>query len=425
MLDRHRIYLYQNYLLYGIAFFMPLFPRIVPLLILAFGALSVYAILRGFSRAQLSEISVLLIGYYLLHVAGMVWTENIERGLFELEVKLSLLAFPLAFVGFKFVNTTNYTNVLRMFLFGTLAACVICIAQSAYQYFFMHERYFVFFTSGFSFILHPSYMAMYVLFSMAVLCYLEWPVIHRHRPAKSLVNVFLLLFLSVCVVLTASKIGFIMLVLTGITVMVLLLRDYPVKWVPIAMFIVVASVIGWLFQSSPILRERIMLVVQIAKGDKEVRPDSRESTAARALIYETAWEAVTTQPWYGRGTGDHQEALDQLYLQKGYSQPLKRRYNAHNLLLQSWLTLGIPGLVLILGIFILMFIQSISTREWIYIAFTSLFFLISLTESSLNVQAGVTFFSFFAVLFSRRAMSIGALGGEDDLEQEVSVSSQG
>ena len=38
LLDRHKVFLSQNYLLYAIAFFIPLIPRLVPVFIVLLGA---------------------------------------------------------------------------------------------------------------------------------------------------------------------------------------------------------------------------------------------------------------------------------------------------------------------------------------------------------------------------------------------------
>lgn len=403
-LARHNIFVYQNYLLYAITFFIPLFPKIVPLFIILFGALSLFAIVKGYSRAEMSEVSVLLIIFYGLHVSGLIFTENLDRGFFDLEVKLSLLVFPLVFVGFKFLNTTNFNNTLRLFLYGTMAQALISLAQSSYKVLIMDMPYYHFLTSRYSFMLHPSYLALYLIFSMLILAYLEWPLIKSANLRRTLLNIGIMIFLSICVMLCGSKIGFIMWVVIAMMLTILLVREARRKWVPIVGLVVVCSILGGVFQAAPALNNRILNVLRVAQESK-VSPDAAESTAVRVLVYVSSWEIVSSQRWYGQGTGDFQDELDAVYTEKGYVKAKERHFNAHNVFLQSWISLGIPGLVTIIGIFIVMLQQAFKTREWIYIGFTTLFFLISMTESSLNVQAGVVFFSFFTVLFSRRALS--------------------
>lgn len=404
LFDQHRIFLYQNYLLYAIAFLLPVTPKIVPLLIVVFGLLSFYAIFKKYSRAHLSEVSILLALLFLLHVVGMFYTSNTNRGLFDLEVKLSLIVFPLVFIGFKFVNTTNFKTTLRMFLFGSVAAAVICLGQSSYEYFINDMPYYYFLTSRFSVIIHQSYFAMYLIFSMLILAYLAWDQLKENGWKNRILNLLLMLFLSLCVILTGSKTGFIIWVIVVFGMVAFLVKEMTHKWIPILGLMVLTSLVGVIFREAPLLQSRIVNVLQITQNE-EVNPLATESTEVRYLVYSSAWDIINSQPWYGMGTGDFQDELDKIYEERGYKFAHARHLNTHNQFLQSWIALGIPGVTLILGIFIVMFQQALKNRDWLYVGFTTIFLVISLTESSLYMQAGVVYFSFFAVLFARKSQS--------------------
>lgn len=403
-LERHRIFLYQNYLLYAIAFLLPCAPRLTPMLILGFGVLSIYAIVRGYSRVQMTEVGVFFILFFCLHLLGMTFTENQSRGWFDLQVKLSLIAFPIMFIGFKFLNKTNFDNTLRAFLYGTLAAGIFCLAQSAYSVLIEGKAYYYFLTSRFSVIIHQSYFSMYLVFSIIVLAYLEWPLFMNRSWKRNMANALLLVFFTVCVVLSGSKIGMISWFAITMLLTWALIREFERKWIPILGLIIITSLIGVLFQSAPLLQSRVMNVLKIAQG-QNVAPDSKESTAVRTLVYSSSWSVIAEQPWYGQGTGDFQDALDAEYLDKDFAVAAERHLNAHNLFLQTWISLGIPGVMTLTGIFLLLFQQAFRHRNFPFLGFTLLFLLISLTESALNMQAGVVFFAFFAILFARRTMN--------------------
>ena len=82
LLDRHKVFLSQNYLLYAIAFFIPLIPRLVPVFIVLLGALSIFAIVKKYSRVNLGEVSTLMILLFLLHIIGLTYSKIwIEDGL--------------------------------------------------------------------------------------------------------------------------------------------------------------------------------------------------------------------------------------------------------------------------------------------------------------------------------------------------------
>ncbi len=121
----HRVYVkFQNWSLMAISFCIPLVPKLVPVLLFIFASLSITALIKGYiGELRLPKLGILLIGLYVLHVIGMLFTENVDRGLFDLEVKLSLLALPISFIGYGNLDKVHYEKILRAFLIGiTLAA---------------------------------------------------------------------------------------------------------------------------------------------------------------------------------------------------------------------------------------------------------------------------------------------------------------
>ena len=403
-LDRHKVFLFQNYLLYAIAFFIPLLPRLVPVFIILLGGLSIFAIIKKYSRVNLGEISTLMILLFFLHLLGLAYSENLDRGWFDIEVKLSLFAFPVAFVGFRFVRETNFKRVVLMFIYGTSFASLFCLAASSYKYFVLDLPYYHFITTRFSIIVHPSYFALYLIFSILALAALK-PSYFVKSKWNSFFNFLFMVFLSIILVLTGSKTGFIMWIILAVLITVSRVKTAKYKLIPILSLIMVFSTIGIIFQSAPLLQSRIVNVLNVAQSDN-LDPKAVESTEVRALIYSSAFEIVTHQDWYGNGTGDFQDVLDAEYAKKKYMQAADKHLNAHNLFLQIWIALGIPGIAMVIGIFILMFITAFKSGESLYQGFTLFFLIISLTESTFYVQAGIVFFSFFAVLFERRARTI-------------------
>jgi len=392
---------WQHYLLVGLAFFIPFFPRIVPLLISVLFVLSAYSFFRFRKQFVLNEVAILMAIYYGLYCLGLSFTENIDRGLFDLEVKLSLLAFPLIFLVVQPLNKTVFERILRSFMYGTFAQAVVSLLRSTWAFAETGDQN-SFFVKEFSQLLHPNYFSLYLVFSIVILCFLQWPKIKTGLSAKQFVTMLAILFACVCVILTGSKSGLIMLLGTAFVIVVYLVRDMKHKWMPIVGALVLTSLLGTIIEQSPVLKSRLQSALDIVSIET-LQPTTNESTATRVLIYKTGWNLAITQPWYGQGTGDFQDAMDVQYHKQGFTFPLERHLNAHNAFLQTWISLGIPGLVMFIGLFIVMLNQSLRAGQRTYFAFLALFAMISMTESSMNVQAGVVFFSFFALLFSYRA----------------------
>ena len=405
MLSAEHILKYQNWSLMAISFCIPLLPRLVPVLLVLFAILSISTLIKGYRRVEVTEVGILLIGLYALHVLGLFYTENIDRGLFDLEVKLSLLALPISFIGYGYSDKENYEKILRAFMFGAILAVLYCLAQSAYKVFVMDAKYFYFLSKRFSVIVHQSYFAMYLVFAIVILTYLEWPVFRKHSLTRTFLTIATLIFLSIAIILTGSKIGFIMWVIILVAITVFLIKELRQKWMPIALLMGLLSVGLAFIQSTPELKTRILKVIRLTDGQlAQDATGNIESTAARFLVYKTVGDVLIDQPWYGSGTGDFQDVLDAAYEKRGYTNLKERHLNAHNQFFQSWIGLGIPGVVLMFSIFVVIFQHAFSSNERVYLGFAALVALISLTESMLNVQAGVVFFSFFVMLFSRHTL---------------------
>ena len=68
--------------------------------------------------------------YYLLHIAGMAWTENTSAGLFDLEVKMALLVFPVALYFFpsRFITSALLRKTLTAMISGCFFSAVISMS---------------------------------------------------------------------------------------------------------------------------------------------------------------------------------------------------------------------------------------------------------------------------------------------------------
>jgi hypothetical protein len=87
----------------------------------------------------------------------------------------------------------------------------------------------------------------------------------------------------------------------------------------------------------------------------------------------------------------------------------EKKLNAHSQLFQTTIAIGIPGLILLLLLFALPIVWGIRRQFGFLVLFACLFFVNMIPESMFQLQAGVTFFSFFYSLFlfsiDRRCLS--------------------
>jgi O-antigen ligase len=98
------------------------------------------------------------------------------------------------------------------------------------------------------------------------------------------------------------------------------------------------------------------------------------------------------------GTGDIKDELKKVYKEREYIYPYERNYNAHNQYLQTWAALGTIGLLSLLGIFGLCVLEGLFRGNYFFFLLTVNVAVACVTESILEVQAGVVFLTFFVAL---------------------------
>ncbi len=109
------------------------------------------------------------------------------------------------------------------------------------------------------------------------------------------------------------------------------------------------------------------------------------------LDYQNILDACYSQNWdkYGIKTS---EGIDPVFLQS--------HFNPHNEFLQTWIETGILGLLAILASISLAIKIGLQKRNYLYLAFTILFFICCLTESMLTRQKGIVLYALFNSLFA-------------------------
>lgn len=65
--------------------------------------------------------------FYLAHIIGVIYSSDFKSGLFDLEVKLSILFIPLIAIFITEKVRINYRLVLKLFVFGNFLASIICL----------------------------------------------------------------------------------------------------------------------------------------------------------------------------------------------------------------------------------------------------------------------------------------------------------
>jgi O-antigen ligase len=172
------------------------------------------------------------------------------------------------------------------------------------------------------------------------------------------------------------------------------------KWAIASSIVLIAA--AFLFPSS---RTRIIETIDEVRSINTMV--NNKQTNHRVYLWRYGAEVIQENFWLGTGTGAADDALNEKLEnceapfwngQRTYTLS-EKNYNYHNAFIQHFAAHGIVGFLLFSLMFIGPFIYFRGRLEPLAAAFLVLSLISFLTESMLERQAGVLFFSFFYSLF--------------------------
>jgi O-antigen ligase len=338
-----------------------------------------------------NNVALLFIGFYVLHLIGLTYTQNRESGLFDIQVKFSLLVFPLVFAT-KPIAKPEMKNVFFAFIAGAIVSSFILLTRAIYTYVVNGENNF-FYQEFSSYLIHPSYLSMY--FNLAI-AWLLIQVLNKSfiQTYSTAYSCLIILFFSFVIVLLSSKLGLIVLILQFIGFLVFFIisrKKYILGGAGLLLILISAySVITFV----PAIRDRVHNAVIAISATTDSEKDS-ESTAVRLLIWKAADQVISENFLWGTGTGDAKDALMKEYQKRGMTGALEHKLNSHNEYYQVFLSLGLIGFLLLIASLLLPLKEAFNTSNHIYILFLVIIILNFIPESMFETQAGVMFYAFF------------------------------
>ncbi len=324
-----------------------------------------------------------LIVYYLYDAIGLLWTNNIQSGLFDLEVKLALFLIP--FIILIYTKNFSVQSLLMSFIAGCLSASIILIINVAIYYFKTKE---LLTYSEFSLFHHTSYFTWYLNCASLGLLLINTAALTIPR---KLIIIFILFFTSL---LCLSKIGIFTSSITIVYIIFFTLKQYSSKW-KLPLLISGLSLIGIIFflifnHIKTRFIETKNLIENLSTHSHQ-NITYLESNTMRVIAWSSSVDIIKTNFWIGTGTGDFKDEIVKRYNASHYKLLVEKRLNSHNQFLQDFAKLGVINFILLISVFVISFlkVQSPISRIIIIITFINFCF-----ESMLETQAGTIFFAF-------------------------------
>lgn len=356
---------------------------------------SLGSVSSGIKKLLNEKWTYLFLFFFLLHCILYFFSSNKPEAYTAIEIKLGFMAFPLLLFTQQF-NRIDLRLIMRIFAFSTLACTVFNIGRALYFLLFTGQSDYLYY-SKFSFFMHPSYYAMYTVFSIVVLS-LTGLNYFNSRLRNMLIVVFSCLVLGIGVFMSASKMGIatLFLVIPVILFYMLYRRKKHKLLIAILLFIGAGTFIAFKLDFGPV--QRLKGALNFAGSEKAIDKTTAESNAVRVLIWQEGFKIVKKNPVIGVTPGDANDTLYKAYESNGMTGALEKHLNAHNQYLQTAIGTGFLGLVSLIVLTFGLVIVGILKKDILLILFGIIIVLNFLVESMLQTQAGTLFFVFFAPL---------------------------
>ncbi|MGA2406184.1 MAG: O-antigen ligase family protein [Bacteroidales bacterium] len=345
---------------------------------------------------------ILFISYYIWQAAGLIYTSDIKMGLSNLFGRLSLILFPLVLIFPGEIIKSRAKNLIRVFAVCTFLFMLFCFSYALYQSvnlknglwtFNPHPSDFswlsYFYSSNLTISQHPTYIAMYVLFSVFI-CIESW-FDYSLKFKYRVLWLILALLLIISQYFLSSRAGILISLILVPLYFIIKFREFGKKrfawlWIILVIIILLPFIIK--NQRVDYLYGRLF--------HKQIGYERKRDP--RFLIWKSAFEIARKNVLLGVGIGDVRTVLILEYKRIGEEQMAIERFNAHNQFLEVLLENGIIGLGFFISMFICMFYIVLSDKNLLYGLFIMILFMFFMFETVLYRLAGVSFFSLFSFL---------------------------
>lgn len=327
--------------------------------------------------------------FYIFLALSLIYSNDLESGLRNLETKLSFLLAPPAILAFSHQLRAEVKNrMLKTFVMGNLASFGFLLIYAVYRsiqygaaYYIpeggTYKRYLFQYETFSEPLMHPGYLATYAGVA-ALICFV---FLIKQKSGR----IFWALSLSVLVVemlMLQGRINIIALaavIFSFVFVQALLQKNYKLIITPlIALALVVAGVV---FLASAEFKERYLAFPDFSY---DIRGDDFNSATHRLAEWECASYVIEENLILGTGIGDAKNELVHEYRKQGFKTGYEQGYNAHNQYLETMLAAGSVGLLLLLGLIMCYLYYAFRQNNLILLLTLSFMAVCMLTESMLE-----------------------------------------
>ncbi|MDR0206862.1 MAG: O-antigen ligase family protein [Bacteroidales bacterium] len=342
---------------------------------------------------RLNEDSTLLITaafvlFWFMNVVGLLYSNDLIKGLMRTIDKLPFLVYPLLFFTSdkSYFTKEKFHLLFRVFLYSTSLMLIICWCNALTQSILTgktYHLYYIYFSNLFG---HPSYCALKVSIAFCIaFCFFN--------STKKWIYLSMMIFFGISIYFFQSRTGTFVFLLTLFLTLCYYLcthkKNYPYI---IGIFIITALFALALVKFFPGRMDSYI------KGTYLKEKDKFDILESRSEIWTACFKIAIENKFTGIGSGyDYIGYLDEN--EKELFGENKLFLNAHNQYLQTFLDHGVFGLLILFFLIIYSFYLAVKTKNYLLFMLLLALTINIIFESMLERSNGIFTFCLFFILF--------------------------
>jgi O-antigen ligase len=343
--------------------------------------------------------------FYFIHVVSILYSENLPYALNSVfERKISYILLPVMLINKERILGLKYL-LFRVFYLSTTFAILYCTYSSFHDLLFMESEINIFEKFSYkSFSSHieiqPIYFSFLVIISfLLILRDIFFNFNLEFIPNKKVyvlcISIFMLIIHYFSIIFLSSRTEIIAFLVFVFLFIFSLAKRKNFFFRGIILISVISAISFFFIIINDINRERFSEMIDF-KSD--YTSDKWGGRSFRLYKWKYSLELWEKNIFFGTGIGDFQIELNKIYDQYRFSMALDGNYNSHNQYIQTLATLGIPGLIALVYIYLILIKSYRNHGDWVILAFSIVCLISMLTESMLERNKGLIPFVFFSIV---------------------------
>jgi O-antigen ligase len=335
--------------------------------------------------------------YFLYAAVSGLWSENTGYLFQRLQILLPFLTLPLAFISIGKWESKWVHWILAIFILLNIGGIVWSLSL-----YFPNKA---FYDAGYHYShqIPTPFKQDHIRFSLSVVMSILFCVSFWNSYPQTRVRILMLGIVVLDIFylhILSVKSGLIAFYLISFLYIIrfLFIAQYRKYGVLLMAILIMLPIL--MYQISESFRTKIGYVRYSLERMQNEMKETNISDEGRLISYQFALEIIRTKPLSGVGYGDVFDAMQKKYdaeFGQGKTMPLI----PHNQILMAGVAMGIPGIILLLTMFILLW-KQVRKQDFLFFCFMVLMSFAISIEAFFETQYGMCLFLFFLLLLLQR-----------------------